>query len=162
MRRRRSSTIRKTIITIIALVVVFAVAGTVYVLVTDRSTPQPEQATTPVAPKEDNSLPTPRLPGANAPEGVAIDSILSPTKAGTNTSLSATTNAGSSCIIIVSNQKLKMKDSGLAPQTANDYGIVSWTWSVPSSTKTGNWLIKVTCTYNKRVGVAQSNLEVTK
>lgn len=140
----------------------FLITGTIYVYLSDRS---PTKAKSSIAPSSSVqvSAPKPALPGPNAPEGVAVNSIVSPVKVGSNSSISISTNALSTCNITVTYNNILSTDSGLAgTKKANDYGQVSWSWTVPINTPLGSWPVKVTCVYRGRSGVVISNLVVTK
>jgi hypothetical protein len=88
--------------------------------------------------------------------------VTSPIAAGSNSSITVRTNAGSTCAVTVSYNGAPSTDSGLTPKTADAYGNVTWTWTVNSSVPAGSWPVKVTCTYHGRSGVVISNFQVTK
>jgi hypothetical protein len=98
----------------------------------------------------------------NAREGVAVEMISSPVSPGSTASISVHTNPTSTCKISVLYNKVAAVDPGLAPKVADDYGSVSWTWTVGSSTPLGTWPVTVTCVFNGRDGVVQGDLEVAK
>lgn len=144
------------------MAVIFVIVGLVYVFVVGRDSGKPQAAKPPAAQTTEPSILKPVKPAANAPEGVAVESLLSPVKAGENTSINIRTNAGSACTIAVTYNNLPAKDSGLAPKIANDYGFTDWTWTVDPAAPAGTWPVKVTCVYNGKSGVVIGNLEVTK
>jgi hypothetical protein len=154
-------TVRKTIIVIAILIVFFIAIGIIYVFITDRNVNHSPVAA-PTNNVESSSIPKPTPPGANAQEGVAVESVTSPVNAGSNASESIITNAGSNCTIIVSYNGVQSSDSGLTSKIADTYGSVTWTWTVESSVPLGNWPIKVTCTYHGRSAVVDSSLQVIK
>jgi len=143
------------------MMMVFAAAGTVYVFIIDRDSKNTSPAIYNV-PAEQSPLPKAVAPSPNAPEGVAIETLVSPVAAGDNSTVSARTNAGSSCTISVTYNGIAATDSGLAPQKADAYGSIQWSWTIPSSTPPGNWPIKIICVYNGRSGVVDGSLQVTK
>ena len=143
------------------MLLLFVVAGTAYVYITDREGPPAPVKSTAVS-TEASPLPPPKKPAANAPEGVSVVSLLSPVPAGSNTSMAVSTNASSTCTVSVSYNGVKSTDSGLAPQIANAYGSAQWTWTVDPSAPAGSWPIVVTCTYNGRTGVVDTSIQVTK
>jgi hypothetical protein len=160
LKLRISRTVRKTMITIILLLVLFIGAGVTYVLITDRSTNKHELP--PVSASLDQSpLPKAVAPGPNAPEGVGVELVTSPVTAGSNASITVSTNAGSACTITVSYNGVKSSDSGLVPKVADAYGNVTWTWTVISSVPAGTWPINVSCVYHGRTGVVTSSYQVT-
>jgi hypothetical protein len=105
---------------------------------------------------------TPTSPAANAKEGVSIQSITSPLMPGSNASVTVKTNQYSKCTITVVYNKVPSTDSGLTTKTADEYGMVTWSWTVGSSVPLGKWPIKVTCSYGKQAGMVQADLVVAK
>lgn len=143
------------------MLLIFVIAGVVYVFYVDRQQPAPPKKS---AAKTDSepSVFKPVAPAANAQEGVSIQSLLSPVAAGSNTSMSIRSNAGSTCSILVTyNGGAISHDSGLAPQKTDVYGFVTWTWTVEKTVAPGTYPVKVTCVYNGRSGVVIGNLQVT-
>ena len=155
--------VRKIAISAVVLLVTILGAGTAYTLFssndyTPPSAPTVEDKAIEDAPK----VYKPAKPAVNAREWVALVSLLSPVKAGDNTSMSISTNASSNCSIVVTYDNTVSKDSGLASKQSDDYGSVSWTWTVDKSAPAGTWPVKVTCAYNKSSGVLIADLGVTK
>lgn len=154
-------TVRNSLISIVVLIALFLAAGTAYTLFLGQAnpkqtaTPAPQPASTPTEIK-----PTP--PAPNAPVGVSVDSLLSPVSAGSNTSIAVKTTAGANCTISVVYNGVASTDSGLAPKTADAYGLDSWTWTVGATVPPGSWPVKVTCAYKGKSGVVQQNLQVTR
>jgi hypothetical protein len=101
-------------------------------------------------------------PDPNAKASAAIEMLSSPVTPGMNASVSVKTNPNADCIVSVTYDKIASKDSGLASKTADEFGIVSWTWTVESTVPYGTWPVKVTCTINKRSAVVQGDLVVAK
>lgn len=147
----------KIILSTLILLVLIVILGFVYVYYSDQA---PSQTVTHKTAQAYAPLPPPTQPGANAPEGVVVESLDTPVTPGSNTSMIINTNAGSICTIVVTYNGITSKDSGLVPKKADSYGNVTWSWSIPSSTPVGNWPIKVTCTFHGRTGVDISNLQV--
>lgn len=162
MKARVPKTVRKTAISVVILLVLFVVAGMAYVLITDRSSAKPVSKAAPANTASPTALPKPTQPAPNAAEGVAVETVTSPVAAGSNASISISTNAGSVCTILVTYNGVPSTDSGLAAKAPDPYGGVTWTWTVGNSVPPGTWPIKVTCTYHGRSGVALSNMQVTK
>jgi hypothetical protein len=152
--------VRNVSISVAVLLIIFLSIGVLYTFRIDRG----EAGNVEVAPhiSEVSSVsPKPRLPSPNASEGVAVDVIDSPVKRGADTSVSVSTNAGSTCTILVAYNGVVAKSTGLAPTTADDYGLASWTWPVGNTVPIGTWPVKITCTYNGRSGVVDTSLQVT-
>jgi hypothetical protein len=143
------------------LIILFAGAGVAYVYYTGKdSNAKDEQPLT--APEVKRALPKPRMPGPNAPVGVAVESLTTPVAQGANASLIIKTNATSTCKIVVAYNNVPAKDSGLADKVADDYGLVTWTWTVDPTAAPGSWPVKVTCGYHGKTGFVQTTLQVTK
>lgn len=96
----------------------------------------------------------------NAPVGVSVQSISSPTLPGSNVLLTARTKAGAVCTIIAEYNKVKSTDSGLMEKTADDYGMVTWSWAVDPGAPVGKWPVTVTCIFGEKSGVVVADLEV--
>lgn len=96
----------------------------------------------------------------NAPVGVAIQAFTTPVAPGDNASMSIRTNPNAECTITVTYDKVESKDSGLIPKIADEYGMVSWAWTVEDTTPLGKWPAKVTCTRDDKSGVAQGDLVI--
>lgn len=124
-------------------------------------------AATPAAiatPVEAASAPaiTPAKPAANAKESASIQMLTSPVAPGSNASVSVKTNAASKCTITVEYNKVASTDSGLKPKVADEFGMISWAWTVEESVPLGKWPVKVTCAYNDQSSVVQGDLVVAK
>lgn len=166
MRRHRRGglgrTVRNVAVSALVLLLLFVGAGVAYVLVAGGQDDSAKNDQVPTAPPPDTGIPKPHKPAPNAPESAAIESLLSPVKAGENTSASVKTNAGSKCSISVTYNDVPSKDSGLTTKTADDYGNVTWSWTVDKTAPVGKWQVKVTCFYGKKSAVVIGDLQVTK
>jgi hypothetical protein len=155
-----SKKLQNILISGVLLLAAFLVAGTLYVYFTDRTIKAaPEQLA--VAPSY-ASLPPPTPPGLNAQEGVAVETLTSPVARGTEASINAETNAGSTCSIEVSYNGVRNTSTDLAPKVANSYGNVNWNWTIGGTAPVGNWPIKVMCTYNGRTGLVDDTIQITE
>jgi hypothetical protein len=155
-------TLRNTLIAIACMLVVFLIAGVAYVYFSGQNPYEPPKAEKTTAPVEAQAFPKPKKPSPNAKEGVAVNALISPVSRGMNTSITIQTNATSKCTIKAEYNGVASRDSGLIPKIANDFGIVTWTWTVDKTAPVGTWPVTVTCVYNGRSGVVIGNLEVTK
>lgn len=143
------------------MVLIFLIAGVIYIYLTGRQGPAAPKAKTDK--NTSDSVIKPAKPAANAAEGVALESFITPIKAGDNDSLQIRTNPTSTCSITVTYSGGGVShDSGLAPKKADDYGFVTWTWTVDPSAPAGALAAKATCVYNGRTGVAVANIQVTR
>ena len=94
--------------------------------------------------------------------GASVQTITSPVVPGSNASIMVKTNPEATCTITVVYDKTPSKDSGLVQKTADEYGLVEWTWTVESSTPLGNWPVEVTCANKKNTAVVRNDLRVVK
>jgi hypothetical protein len=161
MKNNVAKTILKTAIAIVVLIVLIVAAGVGYVWYTGKNS---EQTAKPVlkVPIVSYGLPKPKAPNPKNPESAAIETILSPVAAGANSSVTVKTQPTSKCTIEVSYNNLPSKDSGLVPKTADDYGNITWSWTVDKTAPAGKWPVKVTCAWLGKSAFVQSDLEVTK
>lgn len=157
---RKPKPVRKIIVSIIILLVLILMAGTVYVYLVDRNN-KPKTVKT-SANQQIQALPTPVAPASNVPEGVAVEAVSSPVAIGSDASISVLTNAGSTCDIVFSSNGAQTKNPALTPATANAYGSVNWTWTITDSEPIGNLSFTITCYYHSRSGVGTGNIQVTK
>ena len=134
-----------------------------YVYYTGKSTdeqiqPQPEA--------EKISLPEPSKPNPDNPVGASVVSITSPVKPGANGSLTVRTTATATCTIKVVNgepsDEIAVQDSGLAPKVADQFGNVTWSWTMKETAPLGKWTAKVTCKYGKKSGYVEGYFQVKK
>lgn len=158
-KKRIIRSIRNTAISVGVLLVLFVGAGLVYTWIMGRNTP-----TTPVA----TTTATPVVavkhvePGVNVPESASVQSITSPVMPGDNASIIIKTKPGSWCTITAVYNNIPSKDSGLGGKTSDDFGSVTWTWTVESSVPIGKWPVTVTCLRNKLSAVVVGDLVVSK
>ena len=112
---------------------------------------------------EVSTKPTQRKPAVinNAMRvGVSIQLISSPVAPGDNTTLTIHTNPLVTCSVEVTYDDKKSTDSGLKPKTADEFGVVTWSWTVEKTVPIGKWPAEVTCRNKKYSGVAKAFLEV--
>lgn len=143
---------------VLALLIGGGLAYTYYLGPTEADTVSTSApAVAPVAP---NIKPT--KPPANAKVGASVSALTSPIAPGSNASVTIRTTAGSKCVITVTYGQTASTDSGLTPKTTDEYGAVSWTWTVGKDVPLGKWPVKVTCVYNAQSAVVQADLVVEK
>lgn len=106
----------------------------------------------PVAPKVD-----PR-----APVGVSIQTLSSPVTPGSNAMVTIKTKPGATCTIALSYGSVKAKDSGLTPIKADEFGVVTWSWTVDPTAPVGKWPVDFRCADATKSGVVGGTLEVVK
>jgi hypothetical protein len=159
-KQRIFKTVRNVVMSIVVLGVLFIAVGLGYTWYMGQ---RPSNTTTAVAAPVD-SQPTPTVkatkPAANAKESVSVQTLTSPVAPGANASISVRTNPSSQCTIKVEYNKIPSKDSGLVVRTADEFGTVSWTWTVDKTAPLGEWPVGVTCIYNKQSAFVQGDLKV--
>ena len=129
---RVPKSVRNTFISVIVLLMIVMGAGIWYTWYMGRNPENSKLLAEPaiIAPKK---VAEPQQPGANVRVGVSIQSITSPVIPGQNTSMTIRTNPGSKCTIAVIYDKMTSNDSGLKSKVADDYGMVTWTWTVETN-----------------------------
>ena len=149
----------KIVLSALILLVLFFLAGFIYTYFSDR--PGTAGKGTTQGPANQFSLvkPPPK-PGPNAAVGVAEEAFDSPIAPGQDSSIIISTTAGASCQIALQMPSLKSSGQSLAPQIANAYGTVTWSWTVPSSTPFGSYPLSVKCSYGKNWAVYDDILVV--
>jgi|AntRauTorcE11897_2_1112592.scaffolds.fasta_scaffold00086_57 hypothetical protein len=155
--------IRNVLLGIVAMVVVFVLAGLAYVYFTEPADITPAEVPEEQQQDELQSFGEPSTPRPDAPVGVSVQAFTSPVAPGSNVSLAVRTLRDSSCEIAVysdEESQTKVNDSGLITKIADEYGNVSWTWTVNASASEGEWPIEVECTRNEQSGVLLPVLEV--
>jgi hypothetical protein len=101
-------------------------------------------------------------PAANVPESASIQTLTSPIAPGDNASVTIKTNPTSVCTISVIYNTTASTDSGLKDKTADEFGIITWSWTVDSKAPVGKWPVKVTCSREKLSAVVIGDLVVSK
>jgi hypothetical protein len=92
----------------------------------------------------------PVTPAENASVGASVQSLTTPLVPGTNANVIIRTHQYAACTIVVEYNKVASIDSGLKPKKADEFGIVSWTWTVEESVPVGKWPVKVTCAFGEK------------
>jgi hypothetical protein len=157
--------VRNTLISIVVLLAVIVGGGVAYTYFLGPDGTQTADAiTAPVEAPAPQPAIKPTQPAADAKVSASVSMITSPVAPGSNSSVAIKTNAGAACKISVVYDKVETKDSGLTPKTADEFGTVSWAWTVGSSVPLGKWPVKVTCTNVKgdKSAVVQADLVVAK
>jgi hypothetical protein len=150
-----------TVGSILALLVLFVGAGAAYTWYTGQHSDEAVSAAE-ATPAEVTPVPKhePMKPAANAKASASVQSLTSPVAPGSNVSVTIKTTPTATCKIVVEYNKVASQDSGLGPKTADEYGIVSWTWTVDKTAPLGKWPVTVTCEYNTKSAVVVGDLEV--
>lgn len=116
--------------------------------------PAPERKVRPVL--------TPHKVASDAPIGTAIQTATPETKPGENASISVRTNAEANCSIVVKYNNVPATDSGLSPKVADEFGVISWAWTVAPSAPSGKWPIDVMCKNKKHSSVVSTEFVIKR
>ena len=150
--------VKNTILSIFILLAIMITAGVGYTWYMSRNVDEnPSALADPVVVKQDRTV-KPTQPAADARVGASVQYLSTPIKPGSNASISIKTNAAATCNISVVYDKIASTDSGLKTKVADEYGTVSWSWTVESSAPVGKWPVKVTCANSKYSGFVQGDL----
>ncbi len=152
--------IRSTVIGMATLLLLIVGGGVAYTWYEGTYSPPAAAVPLPVS-HTANAIIKPVQPQPDAPVGVSVQSITSPIAPGSNASVTIRTNAGAKCTISVMYNNVASKDSGLVPKTADEYGMVTWAWTVGPSVPLGKWPVKASCANAKNSGVVDQDLVVT-
>ena len=129
-------------------VVIFGVGLLIMWLMQPKKVDQPA-ATAPAAQKP--SMSPSRKFGPNIPIGSAIQSISSPVAPGDNANVTLRTTEGATCTIKVvnldqhGNEIGRVEDSGLADKKVDEFGVVTWTWTMPKGAALATWKADMFC-----------------
>ena len=160
-KQRVLRSLRNAAIAFVVLIVLVGGAGAAYVwYVGENSVPNETAIAKPVDPSVKKEVkPLQRDP--NAPIGVSFQMLSSPVTPGANAGVTIQSTPGVTCKISVELNKVPLKDSGLADKMTDDYGVLSWTWTMPADAPIGKWPVKITCiSPAKKSAVMQGDLEV--
>lgn len=159
MRPRNFKPLRRTLISMFVLFVLFVAAGIGYTWYMGQ---KPAIASAIEAPVEVQgpSLFKPSARGNNTAVGASTQSIDSPVLPGSNSTIVVRTAPAAACTITITYNKIVSKDSSLVDKVADEYGMVSWSWVVGPSTPIGKWPVKVLCTVDVNSAMTIGYLEV--
>jgi hypothetical protein len=152
----------RALISVAVLLVLIIGAGVGYVWYAGRhpmNRPQTEEQPIVNAKKPDFK---PIKPAPNAKESASIQSLTSPVAPGDNAMVTIHTLPDSVCTISVVYDKTASTDSGLAQKNADEYGLLSWTWTVEPTVPLGKWPVKISCAYDGKGAFVQGDLVVAK
>ena len=97
------------------------------------------------------------------PFGASVQMLSTPVLPGDNADITIKSVDDVTCKIVVELNKIPLKDSGLADKKTDEYGIVSWSWTIPENAPLGKWPIDVTCTSTaKKSAMVRGYLEIVK
>lgn len=160
MKSRILKAIRNTAISVGVLLVLFVGGGVAYTWYMGQTTEVVPAATVPVQSAPSNPAIDRPKPAPDAPASASVQMITSPVAPGENSSISVKTNPEAKCMISVTYDEVKSTDSGLKPKVADEYGIISWVWTVEPSVPLGVWPVEVTCAHGEKTAVVKAELIV--
>jgi hypothetical protein len=153
-------TVRNVTISAVVLLVLVVGGGVAYIWYVG----QDETANTAAIPAPVEAAPAPVIkptkPAADAKQSAAVQMLTSPVTPGENASIMVKTNAESECTIKVEYNKVPSTDSGLKPKVADDFGVVSWTWTVEETVPVGKWPVEVVCAFNNQTAMVRGDLVI--
>ena len=147
-------------IAIVTLGVVGVGAGAAYTWWVGQQTPDPNAFAQPVQPQALNKKVKQAVQDPNAAVSASVQSISSPVSPGDNAVLTVRSTQNTTCTIKVEYNKVVARDSGLVDKETDNYGMVSWSWTVEPSAPYGKWPVDVTCKRNEKSAVVSAELEL--
>ena len=142
------------------LLIIIVGVGVFYTWYTGQNGTTDDSETVVPAKTTDTNVISPTQPAENVRESAAVQSISSPIVPGSNASISIKTNPYSECTIVVLYNEVASTDTGLVLKTADDWGTVSWSWTVEPTVPLGKWPVNITCTHNELSAFVRGYLEV--
>lgn len=144
------------------LVLLATIAGVGYTYYMGTQAPsKPFKTLEQVAPKT-APVQKPSVQAANVPTSVSVTSFTSTVAPGMNATISIQTNPTAICSITAVYNNVPSKDSGLQSKQADEFGTISWGWTIESTAPLGKWPVTITCTRNKKDAVVVGTLEISK
>lgn len=153
--------VKQALISSAILLFLFVAGGFGYLWYSGNSEPLIQNTAQQVATENVSPL-KPTAVAKDAKESASVQFITLPAAPGENAMITVKTLPGSTCSIGVVYNNVPARDSGLVNHIANEYGVVSWTWSLPASIPLGSWPVTVTCTYQGKSAVVVADLVVAK
>ncbi len=157
---RRKNRWKRTLISIIVVVLLLLLAGALYTWYMGKYSPEPvaQQIEEPVERPKTADTPV----DETAKVGVAEQIFTRTVTQGDNASLQIKTNRLAACSITVEYDKRLSEDTGLVPKKADEYGVVSWAWTVEVDRPVGRWPVTITCANEKNSAVHIVYLNIEK
>lgn len=135
----------------IAMLVLVIVIGAVYLLISWLSKPKIAGNSVVKDTQQSPTMPQPHRPPRDVPIGSSIQSLTTPVAPGGNVSLILRTTESAVCTIKVVHLDEQMRevarvtDGGLVDKTADEFGVVTWTWTMPAGAAQVTWHADITC-----------------
>ena len=157
-REQRKLSARRTARTLLALVVIAAGAGIAYTWYQGQHPSASANQPAPV--RTSRAVITPSKVASDAKVGVALQTSTPEIKPGENAAVSVRTNPEAECSIVAKYNNVPATDSGLAPKQTDEFGVTSWSWTVPAGTPAGAWPAEVTCKNKKHSAVLRIDMTI--
>lgn len=156
LRRKRTATI--AFVLTLMLLLLFTLGAVIYNWYNGQNA---EVAVVDTPSKLTNVIAKPQAIAQNQAVGVYIISLSTPLTAGSNASTTIRTLPESACSIEVLYNGMKSTDMGLSPKIADEYGSVTWSWTVEKGQPIGKWPVNITCAKNDSTGFMRGDLVIT-
>lgn len=157
---RRKASVKKTTYVSGVMALLLVAGGVGYTWYTGEHTSNVVAAKAPAPSRRVEWKPVKQDPNANV--GVSVQALTTPVQPGQNASISVRTNQLANCTIAVMYGKVPGTDSGLAKKSADEYGSISWSWSVAQTAPVGKATVKVDCANKTKSGSVTADLDVTR
>ena len=151
---------RNISISVGALLIVLVGAGLAYTFYMSQTDTVPV-VSKPLSTLRPNTVKHAKL-ADNVPANASVQSLTTPVVPGDNASVSIKGNPGSICSIVVEYNKVASTDSGLIAKKTDEFGVVTWAWTLAATTPEGKWPVTVTCEYNKKTAIVIADIVVSK
>ena len=158
-RNRRRRFARRMAIAIVVMIFLFAVAGIIYAWYMGRD-PENRVVETGVPTTTKKTI-EPYQPPTDAAVYIVLESITTPVTIGNTATITIKTNPKAVCQITFTVDKSPISDTSLLPKTADEYGLIQWSWTVKAVP--GKWPVETTCANESgRSGYYKAELEVVR
>ena len=162
MKSRIKKYVRNILISTFIMLVLFVGAGVGYTWYMGQNSSSDKSVLAEPVEYKPPTVIKPTQPTANTKVGASVQMITSPILPGSNASITVRTVATASCSISVIYKETPSTDSGLVIKKADEYGMVSWSWTVEDSVPLGKWPVKVTCAYGESSAQVIGDLVVSE
>lgn len=157
---RRKESLHRTMTVTLVLVLLLVTGGIGYTWYMGKQKTAAIATAEPAPSRRIEMKPIKQDPNANV--GVSVQILSTPVPPGQNASISIRTNQLANCSILVKYGETPSTDSGLTKKTADEYGTVSWSWTIPASTPEGKGSVKVDCASKVKSGSVTADLIVKR
>ena len=154
--------VRNVIISAFILLVLFTGAGIIYTWYIGKNSVPIEVPEITRTAAQTHQTKKPFQPADDARLGISVQYMTKEVMIGQNASVTIRTNAAANCVITFIYNNIASKDSGLAPKVADEYGMVTWTWTVGADVPVGKWPAKAVCGNKKYSGMIDRDIDVKK